>query len=41
MDDCDVMNPGAFYTDGGFLVFRPVDMYSGEMKSDVEFSQID
>jgi len=41
MDDCDVMNPGAFYTDGGFLVFRPVDMHSGEMKSDVEFSQID
>ena len=41
MDDCDVMNPGAFYADGGFLVFRPIDMYSGEMKSDVEFSQID
>ncbi len=41
MEDCDIMNPGSFCTDGGFLVFRPVDLYSGEMKSDVEFSQID
>jgi len=39
--DCDVMNPGAFHTNGEFLVFRPVDMSSGERKGDCEFSQID
>ena len=41
--DCDVMNPGSFYADGGFLVFRPIDFeYKGApMKSEVEFSQIE
>jgi DNA polymerase epsilon subunit 2 len=39
--DCDVMNPGAFHTNGEFLVFRPVDMSSGERKGDCDFSQID
>jgi len=39
--DCDVMNPGAFHTNGEFLVFRPVDMTSGERKGDCEFSQIE
>jgi DNA polymerase epsilon subunit 2 len=41
--DCDVMNPGSFCADGGFLVFRPIDFeYKGApMKSEVEFSQIE
>jgi hypothetical protein len=39
--DCDVMNPGAFHTDGSFQVFRPVDMSSGTRKSDCEFSRVE
>eukprot|EP00557_Chaetoceros_sp_GSL56_P007669 CAMPEP_0176503636 /NCGR_PEP_ID=MMETSP0200_2-20121128/15474_1 /TAXON_ID=947934 /ORGANISM="Chaetoceros sp., Strain GSL56" /LENGTH=592 /DNA_ID=CAMNT_0017902951 /DNA_START=200 /DNA_END=1978 /DNA_ORIENTATION=- len=39
--DCDVMNPGAFHTDGSFLAFSPVDMSSGTRKADCEFSQIE
>lgn len=39
--DCDIMNPGAFHLNGEFLVFRPVDLESGERKADCEFSQID
>lgn len=39
--DCNVMNPGAFHTDGSFLVFRPVDTSSGARKADCEFSRIE
>ncbi len=40
--DCDFLNPGPFYSDYGFLVFRPMDMDNRDriMKSDVEFSFI-
>jgi len=44
--DCDVMNPGSFYRDFGFLVYRPFGDEddcdeSGVVRSGVEFSAID
>ena len=42
--DCDVMNPGSFYRDFGFLVYRPFGGESGgegEVRSEIEFSAID
>jgi DNA polymerase epsilon subunit 2 len=39
--ECDVVNPGSFAKDFGFVVYRPIASSDGEStKSDVEFSQI-
>lgn len=39
----DVMNPGSFALDGGFIVYTPieVDEENSEVRSNVDFSQIE
>lgn len=40
--ECDAVNPGSFPSDFSFVVYRPVgECHGDQVKSDVEFSQID